>query len=350
MIEVSREKLPHLHGRDQRFFANWLSAGLRGFLVEGLGSSAFPGAGNYVGWHEDVIDDLSDILPRLNALEFSEVRLGLSLALAELDFRDDDSLVVAEALIRIAAKVHAPEILDSLPAVINQAASSDQGRLRLLRLAMDLAVEIAGPTEPARRCLGRLIESPGFRRSIAPLALIALCRADPERLLNHMRMLQPHLDALLGWASNWEDEADRAAGREGLIVRVHQLVSARAFCEATEPLNRSSRRDALLGWDDWWFQTISDVRSPAMKRVFATLAQGTEDYLVAEFVEPDSVSGAGAISWLSRADAAGPAGAGEEFGIEAEVDVETALLPDSRPARALEECDLEEDLVEQVSF
>ena len=168
---------------DTSSIAEWLATALDGYFKDDLGRWAFRPLEQHIGLREDVADDLCAIYDPLTAAAQSRWRSAIRDALA-FHGRDNSKREAARVLVDFAVLVRSPEVLHVLPGILS---GKDDGEL--LDLAVGAATALASQTEASRKCLERIRSSPAFTSDYAGLILVALCHADPDKWLYHVKEL-----------------------------------------------------------------------------------------------------------------------------------------------------------------
>ena len=172
-----------------------------------MGRWAFRPLERYVGVRDDLADDLCAIYDSLTAPAQGRWRGAIRDMLA-IHGRDVSKRKTTRVLITFATLIRSHEVLDVLPGILSGSQDDD-----LLDLAVEAATSLASQTEASRRCLERIRTAPTFTSHYAGLILVALCHADPDNWLRHVRelgvpirklasRLSPDSTALRFYASN----------------------------------------------------------------------------------------------------------------------------------------------------
>ena len=192
---------------DTRQIARWLETALDGYIKDDLGRWAFRPLERYIGVRDDLVDDLRAIYDSLAASAQARWRDAIRDILA-IHGRDISKRKTTRVLITLATLIRSQEVLDVLPGILSGSQDDD-----LLDLTVEAATSLASQTETSRRCLERIRTSPAFTSHYAGLVLVALCHADPDNWLNHVKelgvamgklasRLDPDSTALRFYASN----------------------------------------------------------------------------------------------------------------------------------------------------
>jgi hypothetical protein len=264
VIVIENAMISDLHGRDSGFFAPWLVAGFKAFLLEGQGRDSFPGIANLIGWQPTVSNDLAEVCRAMGAVDSSAFRAGVAAGYAQLLPSDPDFPPLAQALLELAAQVRAFEILEVLPGPLGIAPESEACDA-LWSLAMETSLALAAATPASVNCIGRMINSRGFRPGLAVSALFALVKCNPDHLQKHLALLMPLLDPILGGAGNDEIAEQRKPFRISIISKIYPLVSSEVFCEAT-----------FSTYGGWWWHTVMEVIAPQLMQALNAMVAYVE--------------------------------------------------------------------------
>ena len=168
---------------DTARIAQWLEAALSGYFKDDIGRWAFRPLEQHIGVHDDLASDLCAIYDSLTASAQVRWRCAIRDVVA-LHGRDISKRKAVRVLIDSAVLIRSPEVLDVLPGIL-----SDQDDGELLDLAVEAATALASRTDASRKCLERIRTSPAFAPDYAGLILVALCHADPDNWLRHVKKL-----------------------------------------------------------------------------------------------------------------------------------------------------------------
>ena len=168
---------------DTRSIAQWLETALDGYFKDDIGRWAFRPLEQHIGVRDDVADDLCAIYDSLKASAQARWRHAIRDVLA-FRGRDISKREAVRVLVTFAMLIRSPEVLEVLPGILS---GQDDGEL--LDLAVGAATALASQTDASRECLERIRTSPAFTPDYAGLILVALCHADPDNWLHHVREL-----------------------------------------------------------------------------------------------------------------------------------------------------------------
>ena len=192
---------------DTREIARWLETALDGYIKDDMGRWAFRPLERYIGVRDDLVDDLRAIYDSLTASAQGRWRDAIRDMLA-IHGRDISKRKTTRVLLTFATVIRSHEVLDVLPSILSGSQDDD-----LLDITVEAATSLASQTEASRRCLDRIRTSPAFTSHYAGLILVALCHADPDNWLHHVKelgvamgklasRLDPDSTALRFYASN----------------------------------------------------------------------------------------------------------------------------------------------------
>ena len=180
---------------DTRSIAQWLETALDGYFKDDIGRWAFRPLEQHIGVRDDVADDLCAIYGSLKASAQVRWRHAIRDVLA-FHGRDISKREAVRVLVTFAVLIRSPEVLDVLPGILS---GQDDGEL--LDVAVGAATALASQTDASRECLERIRTSPAFTPDYAGLILVALCHADPDNWLHHVKELAGPMRRLAGLLS-----------------------------------------------------------------------------------------------------------------------------------------------------
>jgi len=177
-------------------FRDWLTAGYKDLARPDTRAKAFTPLHLLVG-HGDITNELKSLYDVLSGGAQILFRKGLADAISALP-TEAEAVPVLRELLHFAGRIKALEVL---PKLIPQVGSGffgmpdrDEGR-KLFALAIDVVAGMA-PASGTADTLRNFVGSVFFRPGYAPLALVALCRAEPERFTEHLSLLRGHFAKL----------------------------------------------------------------------------------------------------------------------------------------------------------
>ena len=168
---------------DSHRIGQWLETSLSRYFKDDIGRWAFRPLEQHIGVHDALADDLCAIYDSLAASAQARWRHAIRDVLA-LHGRDISKREAVRVLITFAVLIRSPEVLVVLPGILS---GQDDGEL--LDLAVEAATALASQTDASRKCLEQIRASPAFTSDYAGLILVALCHADPDNWLRHVREL-----------------------------------------------------------------------------------------------------------------------------------------------------------------
>lgn len=161
----------------------WLRVALVSYFVEDLGRAAFEPIAPAVGEYDDITDDLTAIYKDVPEKTRDFFRQSIAHALATVP-PESHNLEVFDALLVLAQQTRASGSFDAIHDRVSKGFFGEHESLYLR--AFQTAASLADTTESCRRCLDGLINNSRFRPTMAANAIIALCRAWPGRLYDHL--------------------------------------------------------------------------------------------------------------------------------------------------------------------
>ena len=242
----------------------WLGDGLHGWFLDPPlhDSSSFAPLERYFdssySLTSDVASDLARIYEEVPAQRRSVWRNALGDLIAECP-ADHVHAPIFDALLKLARSIAA---YDVLPQIANRMGDNDFGAMEteetgsLFAAALDAALDLTAETPAAARCLRLFFDHPGFRRhhEYGRLMLEALCVADPDRWVEHIRLLTSAVLEVDGEATeearesvdrSAEIEADRAA----LVAEIVDIVGM-------ERISHNLSRLDVMGNDAWFYRHL----------------------------------------------------------------------------------------------
>ncbi len=260
--EITRDKLPEIRALDEIGFARWFSLGFLEYAENQGTLMPFGEAWAFTGRFEDITDDIAAIHNVLFPAEQSLFRKGLARALAELNLGGKHGAVTARRLLQLAEKVSAIETLPILSTKIFSASwltDTISGKT-LLASAGDIAIDLATKSAESYAALQDLVASPAFsiQRSATRKALLALCKASPDDLDKHLRLLAPHLHWMF---VEREKDVGRSLAdeRSDLLLQVAKLVRPQILVQTIETFNSETCDDPVSESLSWWGDSIRSI-------------------------------------------------------------------------------------------
>ena len=170
--------------------ARWLHSGLVAYKAK-KSRWVFGALALHIGHGDDVAHDLLGVFETLTDGGKQRWRKAVVALLSDSEIALDSETAVT--LIDIAVLIGADEILHVLPAVIcgEHAPSS-----LLLNRVVDAVFELSGKPSSGVACLYAASGAAQFPATSAGLVLVALCKFEPDRWIDHARQLTPAIVSL----------------------------------------------------------------------------------------------------------------------------------------------------------
>ena len=276
-MESTLSKCPkqlRLEGNDRAWFAEWLIKGISCYEFGDCspGRDPFPGAQHLIGMHEQLVDYLALIHDRLDGAQRHDFMTGIAEALRTINLNCEKDQVLASRLLSLAARLGAKEAIHVLAYSIDTD-RDDPATTRLVRqLATAICAEPYSLDKRTQEALYRLSDSPAFNAILARQALPALCRADPDGLCRHLRVLHPHLQERYA-PQICRENPKRSEERTRRVLEVRKLVPPAVFVSAFERwyhrIPSDDPANTIASALDWWTASMCDksVRKSARKSV-----------------------------------------------------------------------------------
>lgn len=231
-------------------FALWLEVGLIAYLSDVPEESdwAFEPLASFIGQDDDVILDLRNIYAVLSPIKKTYFRKAVADILNGLDAAKEN-IDLFENLLGLSRVLPAKtEILRVLASRIGNGyfgllEGKDGENLfhaTFLTVA-DLSVESA----EAKDCLYKLIQSNNFDCAYAGLALEALCRADIENLVSHIKLLRAPLNSM------FKKYGTSPAAKRSLVKKILKRVGLEPLVKALPALHFCDPYNETLANENW---------------------------------------------------------------------------------------------------
>ncbi|MEO5339817.1 MAG: hypothetical protein H7837_04770 [Magnetococcus sp. MYC-9] len=252
--------------KNQAEVESWLQVGLEQYLFEEMGAWSFPGAvAEFARW-ETPAEALQAFCGRLRAENRAWFRQSVANLAASLP-PDSRNILLFEHLLEIAVAVGASEMLRVLPDRIGRGFFGQipdlSGQRRLFATSLLMAARLSAPRKEARVCLETLIDAQPFRETgfaYAGIALVSLCRADPDGWLQHLDRLRGPLHRMFQHYET-DDAAKRRLGQEVLeVVTLPKVADSLLELVCFEPPGSSPA-------DDWLLQALVVGDDPPLELV-----------------------------------------------------------------------------------
>lgn len=205
---------------------DFLEDGFRSFVADDR-SVPFGAVYAFLVTGEDITADLAAafrLLPPPARKTFGD---ALCTVFRRLDTVKDEDRRALKLVLRLATKIRCYDLLAFLPAKVfrDDGAGSEADHLR--SLALDASIELSAGAPRAAERLGEIALSRLFRPSAAAALLMALASAAPGELLDHMRLLEKPLVAVLGDSPGFD--RDLRVRRQQLIADLSECALPTAF-------------------------------------------------------------------------------------------------------------------------
>ncbi|MEI9926417.1 MAG: hypothetical protein WDN44_00175 [Sphingomonas sp.] len=254
------EELTILEARTTEEHADWIWNGLFGYIFDGLGRSAFPGAEPFIEQVEGgLASDLGQLFLKLDRPFLDRVRVATAGLLQKADFRDAQEVVVAGHLLQLGANIKAL----GLPAIIARkrlTIPSNAVGQQLFATAFDIATQ-AGFREPhdTVHCLRQLVESPLFPPGWIGRALVGMTRAEPEQFSDHFVVLRERMNtAYRIEPAKWFTATETRAERVAVVRQIARILGDDQTEMLAHPLIDGDT-------DGWWLQSLEDPRLASVR-------------------------------------------------------------------------------------
>lgn len=169
----------------------WLRSAMLAYEAE-KSRWAFEPLALRMGHRDDVAHDLFDVYEPLTDSAKKRWRKGVVALASDAEVMAKPDCAVT--IIDLAVLIGASEILKALPNVVM--ASGKPPSRRVIDRIVDAAFELAGVPGDAVACLYAASNSDEFAPESAGLVLMALCRFEPDRWLEHAKHLTPAMESL----------------------------------------------------------------------------------------------------------------------------------------------------------
>ncbi|MCK5320603.1 hypothetical protein KAJ61_04395 [Candidatus Parcubacteria bacterium] len=177
-------------------FADWLSHGFKDWHSDGV-MKAFAPLNYFVGRLGGLTNNLKDIYDVFSGSAQMNFRFGIAQAISDLP-TVRQSVPIIRSFLHLAGRINAREIF---PVIVKQDFSNffkmlehNEGQ-ELFALTLGIVAGMS-PHHSAGDVMRLLVDSRFFRYNYAPMAFIALCRAEPKEFPEHLRFLRRHFTKL----------------------------------------------------------------------------------------------------------------------------------------------------------
>ena len=176
---------------------SWLRTGLEEYFFEEKGAWAFVSEAEIIASSPDLIFGLKNVYEAMPVRQQEAFRQATADLLESLP-HSDKYIIIFECLISLIKLLPAPEALDAISNRVGHSffgkSQNDDGNSLFAHALMAVA-EMAdkAPKGDATKCLYKLITSSNFDSAYSGIALIALCKAEPDDLVEHLGLLSEPL-------------------------------------------------------------------------------------------------------------------------------------------------------------
>ena len=176
---------------------SWLRTGLEEYFFEEKGAWAFVPEAEIIASSPDLIFGLKNVYEAMPVRQQEAFRQATADLLESLP-HSDKYIIIFECLISLIKLLPAPEALDAISKRLGHSffgKSQDDTSNSLFAHALMAVAEMAdkAPKGDATKCLLKLITSSNFDSAYSGIALIALCKAEPDDLVEHLGLLSEPL-------------------------------------------------------------------------------------------------------------------------------------------------------------
>ena len=209
---------------------SWLRTGLEEYFFEEKGAWAFVPEAEIIASSPDLIFGLKNVYEAMPVRQQEAFRQATADLLESLP-HSDEYIIILERLISLIKLLPAPEALDAISKRLGHSffgKSQDDTSNSLFAHALMAVAEMAdkAPKGDATKCLLKLITSSNFDSAYSGIALIALCKAEPDDLVEHLGLLSEPLRMMFD-----EFELDSDSILE-LITIIFSAVGLERFVDA----------------------------------------------------------------------------------------------------------------------
>ena len=176
---------------------SWLRTGLEEYFFEEKGAWAFVSEAEIIASSPDLIFGLKNVYEAMPVRQREAFRQATADLLESLP-HSDKYITIFECLISLIKLLPVPEALDAISKRVGHSffgkSHNDDGN-SLFAHALMAVSEMAdkAPKGDATECLRKLITSSNFDSAYSGIALIALCKAEPDGLVEHLGLLSKPL-------------------------------------------------------------------------------------------------------------------------------------------------------------
>ncbi|MGB0721623.1 MAG: hypothetical protein ACPGU7_04425 [Gammaproteobacteria bacterium] len=242
----------------------WLKVGVEAYVLEGAGPAAFPEAALDINRQDDSVEvGLRAFAETLSANGREALKLAVADCLEDMEPRGD-RVPVVKLLLGIAVELSAEAVLPVLAQRIGRGFFGDRAADpdgRLFNFTLYAVANLARSREAATSCLRQLIASPLFfaRPALAGTALLALCRAEPEGLLDHMDLLREALTRM------FKQMSDPQPAQRRYAEQIIDTIGPDALIPALDGLDGLDPQSSGINPDDWLLNALLFMPPPILE-------------------------------------------------------------------------------------
>jgi len=196
-VKPDIEHVKPLEEYSAQAFANWLRRGFEDLDHDKRRVTAFAPLNYFVRREDDITRELKNIYDLLSGTAKEQFRLGIAIALSVMP-PTLKSVSTVRHLLHLAGRVYATEIFPEVVKKIGNGffgfSEHNEGR-ELFALSLNIVAGMS-PAYGVGDTVRRLVSSSFFQPDYAPMAFVALCRAEPEEFYKHLELLRGSFSAL----------------------------------------------------------------------------------------------------------------------------------------------------------
>lgn len=262
MINPGAEDMKSIAAFDTADFEKWLRIGLEGYLIEKHGVWDFNPLGVFLGGDDHIATGIARVFGVFPARQQVAFRQAVANLVANLEAGERYVEMLRHLLI-LARLVHATEILKVLPSVVRSDffnRINDSINVSLFQWTFETVVELTNPTQGVVDCLHALIGSRNFDVAYSGLALVALCRAVPEKFIEHMEFMQRSLASMFAKYQLTEADKQLIARRVATAVGLFVLANWLPRIQLADPCDSATTLS-----DNWLFDSFFLGEKPILQ-------------------------------------------------------------------------------------
>jgi len=196
-MTISSEEIKFIEDSKPKDIAEWLRSGFEDLFHEEKGSLAFyPLHYIVVSWnYANEFHALKNIYDILSGSAKSNFRKGIRLAILNLP-KEESYFKILRKLLFLVGIVSSYESIEAILLQIGHGyfGTGSEGR-KLFALSLNIIAGMA-PAHKVAESIRSLIGSTNFQCSLAPLAFLGLCQAEPKRFPQHLDLLRTSFSLL----------------------------------------------------------------------------------------------------------------------------------------------------------